>query len=151
MFEEFHNGSTKKTAPPKQNVSQKKKSAPWNRKRVRSWIEFQQHIEPYLDGNYLFRGVTSVRHTLIPSVGRQRDGYNYSVNIEKALFDQFKREALPFLAARPQNDWEWLALAQHYGVPTRLLDWSESPSVSLFFAVWGNDDEDAGLYIIRRP
>jgi hypothetical protein len=141
----------KKAAPPKQNVSQKKKSAPWNRKRVRSWIEFQQHIEPYLDGNYLFRGVTSVRHTLIPSVGRQRDGYNYSVNIEKALFDQFKREALPFLAARPQNDWEWLALAQHYGVPTRLLDWSESPSVSLFFAVWGNDDEDAGLYIIRRP
>lgn len=138
-----------KKAP--QKITPKKKSAPWQRRRVRTWAEFQLHIEHYLDGNYLFRGVTSVRHTLIPSVGRQRDGYSYSPGIEKALFDQFKREALPFLATRPENDWEWLALAQHHGVPTRLLDWSESPSVSLFFAVWGNDDEDAGLYIIRRP
>jgi hypothetical protein len=139
-----------KKATQKKMVPQKA-GVPWERKRVRTWAEFQQHIEQYLDGNYLFRGVTSVRHTLVPSVGRQRDGYSYSAAIEKELFNQFKREALPFLAMRPENDWEWLALAQHYGVPTRLLDWSESPSVSLFFAVWGNDDEDAGLYIIRRP
>jgi len=141
--------SQEKIAP--QKIAPQKKSAPWERRRLRTWTEFQQHIEQYLDGNYLFRGVTSVRHKLIPSVGRQRDGYSYKLSIEKALFDQFKREALPFLATRPVNDWEWLALAQHYGVPTRLLDWSESPSVSLFFAVWGNDDEDTGLYIIRRP
>lgn len=128
-----------------------KQEAPWERKRVRDWSQFQQHIEQYLDGNHLFRGVTSVRHTLVPSVGRRRDGYSYQKDAEKALFEQFKREALPFLPTRPENDWEWLALAQHHGVPTRLLDWSESPLVSLFFAVWGNDDEDAGLYIIDRP
>lgn len=125
--------------------------APWERKRVRTWTEFQMHIEQFLDGNHLFRGVTSVRFELIPSVGRPRDGYSYNQRIEKALFEQFKREALPFLPKRPENDWEWLALAQHHGVPTRLLDWSESPMVSLFFAVWGNDDEDAGIYIIDRP
>ncbi len=129
----------------------KSKGAPWQRTRVTNWSQFQQEIEPFLDGNWLFRGVTSVRYSLIPSVGRQRDGYVYSENLETALFEQFKREALPFLAQRPNSDWEWLALAQHHGVPTRLLDWSESPSVSLFFAVWGNDDEDAGLYIIPRP
>jgi hypothetical protein len=124
---------------------------PWHRERVQNWKEFQSHIETFLDGNYLFRGVASVRFPLVTSVGRQREGYEYSQAREEALFDQFKREALPFLPIRPASNWEWLALAQHHGVPTRLLDWSESPSVSLFFAVWGNDEEDAGLYIIRRP
>jgi hypothetical protein len=124
---------------------------PWDRRRVQSWTQFQEHIAGYLDGNYLFRGVASVRFPLVTSIGRQREGYGYSLQREQALFEQFKREALPFLQARPVNNWEWLALAQHHGVPTRLLDWSESPSVSLFFAVWGNDEDDAGLYIIRRP
>jgi hypothetical protein len=129
----------------------KTRQAIWKRHRVENWRQFQEAIEVYLDGNWLFRGVASVRHTLTPSVGRDRGGYGYSADLEKALFAQFKREALPYLPVRPTNDWEWLALAQHHGVPTRLLDWSESPSVSLFFAVWGNDDDDAGLFIIRRP
>lgn len=132
-------------------MSQPEEKIPWPRQRVTTWGEFQHAIEPYLDGNWLFRGVTSVRHVLVPSVGRTRDGNGYSLDLERALFRQFKREALPLLPARPQTDWEWLALAQHHGVPTRLLDWSESPSVSLFFAAWGNDDEDAGMYIVPRP
>src|SRR5947209_8375775 len=132
------------------SVSEQTK-APYPRERVESWAQFQRHIEDYLDGNYLFRGVAVVDYPLVSSVGRQRDGYSYAPDIERALFEQFKREALPFLAVRPETDWEWLALAQHHGVPTRLLDWSESPAVSLFFAVWGNDENDAGLYVVRRP
>ncbi|WP_262047935.1 FRG domain-containing protein [Bradyrhizobium sp. Bra78] len=137
--------------PTSEQLDKQVDKRPWHRERVQSWTEFQSRIENYLDGNYLFRGVASVRFPLVTSVGRQREGYEYSKVREQALFDQFKREALPFLPVRPASNWEWLALAQHHGVPTRLLDWSESPSVSLFFAVWGNDEEDAGLYIIRRP
>jgi hypothetical protein len=124
---------------------------PWKRLKVDSWKSFQDEIEEFLDGGWLFRGVTSVRHDLIPSIGRARPEFSYSPEVERGLFEQFQREALPLLAARPQNPWEWLALAQHFGIPTRLLDWSETPYVSLFFAVWGNDEDDAGLYIVKRP
>jgi len=124
----------------------------WPRARVDSWSDFQREIDGHLDGSWLFRGVASVRYLLVPSIGRKTGGIKYSRSAERELFDQFKREALPYLPSRPADDWEWLAIAQHHGVPTRLLDWSESPYVSLFFAVWGTAEEgDAGLYVVRRP
>jgi hypothetical protein len=133
------------------DVSPPAAKVPWPRERVTSWLDFQTKIEDFLDGTWLFRGVGSVRHQLIPSVGRLRHTMNYDLQREKDLFEQFQREALPFLTSRPTTQWEWLALAQHHGVPTRLLDWSESPLVALFFAVWGGDAEDAAIYMVKRP
>src|SRR3954451_20254936 len=91
----------------------------WPRVSVETWADFQRQIEPHLDGNWIFRGVGSVRHQLVPLVGRKRGDYSYSPEVEQDFFDQFKREALPLLAIRPTDKWEWLALAQHHGVPTR--------------------------------
>jgi len=59
------------------------------------------------------------------------------LDVEKSMFDEFKRRAIPFLEYKPNNDneWDWLTLARHYGMSTRLLDWTLNPLAALWFAV----------------
>ncbi len=128
----------------------------FDRPDVGSWAEFHTVIDQFLDGEHLFRGVANAKNPLVPSVGRTGETWTYSPEIERELFEEFKREAVPFLNRNisEDDDWAWLALAQHFGVPTRLLDWSESPHVALFFAVWGSAEDEAknaGVYVIRKP
>lgn len=55
--------------------------------------------------------------------------------MEQSLAKRFKQNAYLLLSDIPQNEWEWLFVMQHHGVPTRLLDWTESPLVGIYFAV----------------
>lgn len=58
-------------------------------------------------------------------------------NLEKKIRVEFKRQAHHYIAKLPESEFEWLALMQHYGSPTRLLDFTKSVWVALFFAING--------------
>ena len=95
-----------------------------------------------------FRGHGRRSYQLLPSIARNP----LALEREALLSKKFRQNAYPFRQTPPQSDWEWLFLMQHFGVPTRLLDWSESPLVALYFAVNDEnasaDDEDANIWAL---
>jgi hypothetical protein len=97
-----------------------------------------------------FRGCTDSSHELVPSLGRPP----YRLQQERALINVFKQNAVQFIDQRPQSQWEWLFLARHHTVPTRLLDWTESPLIGLYFATHSldiiekNDKKDGCLWVL---
>lgn len=81
----------------------------------------------------LYRGQNCDK-VLIPKIARHLYKSSRKAN-EIRMFEEFKRSAYPHLVYKPENDLEWLSVAQHYGIPTRLLDWTENPLAALYFAV----------------
>ena len=117
-----------------------------------SWLEFFE-VAKASERGCLFRGQPSASYGLIPSVGRPHKHYTPTLEVEKFLFNQFKLKAKPRLAP-VENDLDILVLARHYGLRTRLLDWSSNPLVALYFAFHGFDSSNCfppSIYIHRNP
>lgn len=117
--------------------------------RIESFRELQSAIES--NNAYMYRGVSDADYQLLAKVGRDwKLGCKVLQISEQSLLEQFRVRAIQYVSIRPQSDWEWLALGQHYGLPTRLLDWTENPLVALYFACAGHSDKDGAVYFAAR-
>lgn len=104
-------------------------------------------VQSYTNATVIYRGVESSYYDLIPKIGRRRrGGKRLELKDERYIFRLFKQRAVVHLGRSPIDDGEWLAIAQHHGLPTRLLDWTRNPLVAAYFAVIDETKDDSAIY-----
>ncbi|GAA2852541.1 FRG domain-containing protein [Nonomuraea rubra] len=91
----------------------------------------------------VFRGLARSTYTHMSGLARLRGDY---ADVESHLIRNFRKYA--HRQAPGPTLWDWLALGQHHGLPTRLLDWTFSPLVALHFATASWPEDDAVLLAV---
>jgi hypothetical protein len=104
-----------------------------------SWNDTPTTTHPW------FRGQGDISWHLLPRLYREEEDPQY----EREMFRDFKLRATAFLEFIPTHGLEWLFVMQHHGMPTRLLDWTESHLCALYFAVLDYQSaKDAAVWIL---
>jgi len=109
-----------------------------NSVRIKSWDQLQDEL--FADAwdcdigrfrsRYAFRGISNADHRLETTLTRLQGPYGA---LEHHLLRNFKKYALRNVV-EGDSIWHWMSVAQHYGLPTRLMDWTYSPFVAMHFA-----------------
>jgi hypothetical protein len=122
---------------------------------ARNWQDALEHLyaggwQPHLQryrSTFAYRGVGGTGHDLHHGLSRVADSPDV---IEQHLLRNFRKYAEERPEGRFDSVWHWLALAQHHGLPTRLLDWTYSPLVALHFVTEATEtmDEDGVVWCV---
>lgn len=128
---------------------------------VFGWRSLAQLAERFEGQGCAFRGQAK-KYPLVPKIGRpdarksRKDGKPapYNEEWEKRILYEFELRSPPYLTISPGNSLEWMAVARHHGLPTRLLDWTESFLVAAMFAcsnsgVVGGKYQNAEICVLK--
>lgn len=115
-----------------------------------TWNDFLEMVRSAREGmgnpNIVwYRGMSSARYHLIPSLLR----FSTGLEKEREVFDDYERVA-SHLNHERKSDWGMLFDMQHYGIPTRLLDWTDVLGVAVAFALYetNDDDQDSSIHVL---
>lgn len=118
--------------------------------QYREWVYRGQNNYSYQLQSSLYRAFEINEE--IRSASKQKHVHIRREKYEKEMINSFKKGCKIYLDKTPplqNSDLDWLALMQHYGAPTRLLDFSYSPYIALYFAISGATT-DASVYCIEK-
>ena len=112
-------------------------------------------------GRFVFRGVADAQYELVPAIGRtpppppyaryRTQGPSARATVEREALEMFASRCIAYLDQKPANLLEAMFHAQHHGLPTRLLDWTFSPLIALYFAVTETSVDVDGAVFVHLP
>jgi hypothetical protein len=135
-------------------------AAEWPTEEIRSLNDLRRILEPRIrcfgKARCLFRGQSDATWSLRPWIARSVHERVWTVEdaieAEKLAIGLFVPSSMPHvgeLERRPEGLVEQWSVMQHYGVPTRVLDWSADPWVALYFAVEAHEERDGALWLVH--
>jgi len=116
-------------------------------KNVEMFVELTTGLAELFPGRAWYRGQSNSSWNLRPAIARieHQAGYEPDLSVTFMTRARTRHRDCP----APNDLPGWLFLMQHYGLYTRLLDWTELPLVALFFAVTGSEAADAAVFILN--
>lgn len=114
----------------------------------KAYVALIETLQSKASNSLWFRGCGKGTHQLIPSLYRHRTAKTKEAieKLERDLITRFRQRSIPLHNRSLTDEWDTLFFMQHYGVPTRLLDWTENPFIAFYFAV-----TSAGFRVRSRP